>query len=118
MGLLGSSESAFEEVFVVAYQLLDVVWLEQGATYMEFPAVMRCALRCVLYSSCWPSWMLGVNAALAAGRCGSGWRRRCGRRAPAWRIFRGGWSRGSGGSGNAVPWQKQRLLRATPAATV
>ena len=53
MGLLGSSESAFEEVFVAAYQLLDVVWLEQGATYMEFPAVMRCARSVgVVFPSC------------------------------------------------------------------
>ena len=32
---------AFERLFAVAFRLLDVVWLERGACYMEFPAVLR-----------------------------------------------------------------------------
>ncbi|PRW20693.1 DNA-directed RNA polymerases I and III subunit RPAC1 [Chlorella sorokiniana] len=39
--LLPESDAAFEEVFVMATQLLDVVWLERQATYMEFPVVLK-----------------------------------------------------------------------------
>lgn len=31
----------FMNLFVTAFVLLDRVWLEQGASYMEFPAVME-----------------------------------------------------------------------------
>lgn len=32
---------AFERLFALSFRLLDAVWLEQRATYMEFPAVLR-----------------------------------------------------------------------------
>lgn len=39
--LLGTSDAAYEEVFVIATQLLDAVWLDRKATYMEFPLVLK-----------------------------------------------------------------------------
>ena len=39
--LLAGSGAAFEEVFLLACRLLDQLWLQAGATYMEFPQVMR-----------------------------------------------------------------------------
>lgn len=39
--LLKDSDVAFEEVYCVAYALLDKVWLEQKATYMQFNAVLK-----------------------------------------------------------------------------
>ncbi|CAD7699994.1 unnamed protein product [Ostreobium quekettii] len=38
--LLDTSENAFEEVYVVTFELLDATWLEMKASYMEFPTVM------------------------------------------------------------------------------
>jgi hypothetical protein len=35
------ADAAFEEVWVACFLLLDRVWLETGATYMEFPQVIR-----------------------------------------------------------------------------
>ncbi|GAB4821076.1 hypothetical protein N2152v2_008122 [Parachlorella kessleri] len=39
--LLLETDTAFEEVFVAAYVLLDKRWLEMRATYMEFPQVLK-----------------------------------------------------------------------------
>ncbi|KAI7840733.1 hypothetical protein COHA_005548 [Chlorella ohadii] len=39
--LLSETDSAFEEVFAIATQLLDAVWLERQASYMEFPGVLK-----------------------------------------------------------------------------
>ena len=39
--LLSTSEDAFETLFMETFMLLDRVWLEQGASYMEFPVVMN-----------------------------------------------------------------------------
>lgn len=39
--LLEKHEDAFERLFELAYRLLDAIWLEQGASYMQFPLVMR-----------------------------------------------------------------------------
>jgi hypothetical protein len=41
VGLLSSESAAFEEVYCAAFELLDRVWLERGATYMEFNAVLK-----------------------------------------------------------------------------
>ncbi|GBF88203.1 hypothetical protein Rsub_00915 [Raphidocelis subcapitata] len=40
LGLLSAHDAAFEELYCCAYELLDAVWLERGATYMEFNAVL------------------------------------------------------------------------------
>eukprot|EP00887_Chlorella_sp_A99_P005103 scaffold25.g5103.t1 len=39
--VLPASRDAFEGLFALSFLLLDRVWLEQGASYMEFPAVLR-----------------------------------------------------------------------------
>lgn len=39
--LLGVSDNAFEEVFVSTYELLDRLWLDTKASYMEFPGVLK-----------------------------------------------------------------------------
>lgn len=41
MPLLAASDDAFEQLFALACRLLDVVWLEMGASYMQFPVVLR-----------------------------------------------------------------------------
>ncbi|KAI8474779.1 MAG: engulfment and motility protein [Monoraphidium minutum] len=41
LGLLASEEAAFEVVYAAAFELLDRVWLERKATYMEFNAVLK-----------------------------------------------------------------------------
>ncbi|KAL4433706.1 hypothetical protein ABPG75_000147 [Micractinium tetrahymenae] len=38
--LLAASGAAFEQLFALAYRLLDAVWLERGAGYMQFPLVL------------------------------------------------------------------------------
>jgi len=38
--LLANEETAFDWVYAAAFELLDKVWIEQKATYMEFPVVM------------------------------------------------------------------------------
>ena len=38
--LLAAEERALERVFAETLVVLDSVWLERGASYMEFPAVM------------------------------------------------------------------------------
>lgn len=39
--LLSTSDDAFEVLFIETFVLLDKVWLEHGATYMEFPIVLK-----------------------------------------------------------------------------
>ncbi len=38
--LLAAEEDALETVFAETLVVLDSVWLERGASYMEFPAVL------------------------------------------------------------------------------
>lgn len=38
--LLAVEDNALEAVFVETLVVLDTVWLERGASYMEFPAVL------------------------------------------------------------------------------
>jgi hypothetical protein len=40
LGLLSTDERAFEEVFVAAFELLDVEWLKAKASYMSFNVPM------------------------------------------------------------------------------
>ena len=51
--LLLSSEAAFDELYVAAFDVLDQEWLEARASYMQFPAVLD-------------STLMRVRAALAA----------------------------------------------------
>jgi ELMO domain-containing protein len=39
--LMKDSECAFEEMYCTLFELLDSVWLEMHASYMDFPAVMK-----------------------------------------------------------------------------
>ncbi|GMH32456.1 hypothetical protein BSKO_00290 [Bryopsis sp. KO-2023] len=39
--LLNESDSTFEEVYCCTFELLDKVWLEMHASYMEFPTVLK-----------------------------------------------------------------------------
>lgn len=39
--LLHESDTAFEEVYCIAFTLLDKEWLEQRASYMQFNAVLK-----------------------------------------------------------------------------
>lgn len=39
--LLRESDAAFEEVYCVMFAVLDEVWLEQKASYMQFNAVLK-----------------------------------------------------------------------------
>lgn len=39
--LLAADADAFEQLFVLAYRLLDALWLEMRASYMQFPLVLR-----------------------------------------------------------------------------
>jgi engulfment and cell motility protein 2 len=41
LGLLGADGAAFEEVYCATFDLLDRVWLERRATYMEFNSVLK-----------------------------------------------------------------------------
>lgn len=41
MKLLVVSPEAFEELYCTSFHLLDCVWLQQGASYMQFNAVMK-----------------------------------------------------------------------------
>ncbi len=41
MPLLAASDDAIEQLFALACRLLDVVWLEMGASYMQFPVEVR-----------------------------------------------------------------------------
>lgn len=41
LGLVSVHSSAFEEVYCAAFDVLDRVWLERGATYMEFNQVLK-----------------------------------------------------------------------------
>ena len=35
------ADHAFEEIFCETFELLDKIWLEEKADYMQFPAVMK-----------------------------------------------------------------------------
>jgi len=39
--LTEDSDSAFEEIYCIAFEALDEKWLEMKASYMDFPAVMK-----------------------------------------------------------------------------
>jgi len=39
--ILESNEYALEELFIESFILLDKIWLQQGASYMEFPHVLK-----------------------------------------------------------------------------
>jgi hypothetical protein len=41
LGLLGAGPEAFEEVYCLAYALLDRQWLASGASYMQFNSVLK-----------------------------------------------------------------------------
>lgn len=41
VNLLYENDDAFEEVYVAAFEVLDRIWLERAASYMEFPAVLN-----------------------------------------------------------------------------
>lgn len=41
IGLLSAEAAAFEEVYCATFDLLDRVWLERGATYMEFNSILK-----------------------------------------------------------------------------
>lgn len=50
-GQAPAAEAApFEEIYCAAFAALDRQWLAQKATYMEFPAVMKCDLQLILWS--------------------------------------------------------------------
>jgi ELMO domain-containing protein len=38
--MLDENDHAFEEVYVASFEVLDRIWLDRAASYMEFPAVM------------------------------------------------------------------------------
>lgn len=39
--LLDASDSAFEELYCCTFELLDKIWLEMNASYMQFPEVIK-----------------------------------------------------------------------------
>lgn len=39
--LMSQSDTAFEEIYCFAFAVLDNVWLDRKASYMEFNAVMK-----------------------------------------------------------------------------
>ncbi len=41
IGLLSADGAAFEEVYCAAFDLLDRIWIERGATYMEFNSILK-----------------------------------------------------------------------------
>lgn len=41
LALLDSCEQAFEELFCLTFEVLDRVWLEEKADYMQFPVMMK-----------------------------------------------------------------------------
>lgn len=41
LNILDENESAFEEVYVASFEVLDRIWLERAASYMEFPTVLN-----------------------------------------------------------------------------
>lgn len=44
LGLLGEDEMAFDNLFCVAFQMMDAQWLAKRASYMEFN-VNACSLK-------------------------------------------------------------------------
>lgn len=49
--LLDVSDSAFEELYCCTFELLDKIWLEMHASYMQFPEVMR-FVPCNVHGDC------------------------------------------------------------------
>lgn len=47
LALLDSSEDAFNELYCLTFEVLDRVWLDKQATYMEFPTIMQQTKRVV-----------------------------------------------------------------------
>eukprot|EP00892_Ulva_mutabilis_P007373 jgi/Ulvmu1/5007/UM021_0024.1 len=45
--MLDQHPHAFEEVYVVAFEVLDREWLSRGASYMEFPVVLKATLTAI-----------------------------------------------------------------------
>ena len=39
-----TSEHAFEELFAAAYVVLDQIWFDTQAWYVQFPQVLRCVV--------------------------------------------------------------------------
>ena len=85
-----AAERAFEEVYAAAFALLDAVWLERGAGYMEFGAVMA-DTRARLASA------LARCAGEPEDAGGAGAAKKGGAVARAWAALAGG----GGGSGGA-----------------
>lgn len=42
-GVQEDYDAAFAEIYCVGMEVLDVAWLDMRASYMDFPAVMKCA---------------------------------------------------------------------------
>lgn len=40
-------DHAFEEMYVASFEVLDRIWLERGASYMEFPTVLSDTMEAV-----------------------------------------------------------------------
>ncbi|GBG87340.1 hypothetical protein CBR_g45400 [Chara braunii] len=51
---LEDEEEAFDELYCVAFQLLDSQWLEMGASYMEFNSVLRATRNQIEQALCVP----------------------------------------------------------------
>lgn len=51
--LLSDSDTAFEELFVACYLLLDDTWLEMKASYMDFPLVLKAVRQRLEGALCW-----------------------------------------------------------------
>lgn len=41
LNILDGNQCAFEEVYVASFEVLDRIWLDRAASYMEFPAVLN-----------------------------------------------------------------------------
>lgn len=54
ISFLDANERAFEEIYVAAFEVLDRIWLERKASYMDFPYVLQetiAAVRAALLQS-------------------------------------------------------------------
>lgn len=45
--MLDQHPHAFEEVYVATFEVLDREWLSRGASYMEFPIVLKATLTAI-----------------------------------------------------------------------
>jgi ELMO domain-containing protein len=41
ISMLDVNDRAFEEIYVAAFEVLDRIWLEKKASYMQFPIVLH-----------------------------------------------------------------------------